>query len=163
MSMRLVINILILIVSTIAVGILLYVICNLKKVLNKLLTTGLTVIKENETKIQPIINNFANNTAIDILNSKALDKPLTQQSTRVITEKDTQNAVGKLLDSQPVKQSINNAIISTLSNDSIPNDSIPNDSHIFYSDNSTMFEKVLAQNIRSPIVSSSIANAVKNY
>ena len=158
MSMRLVINILILIVSTIAVGILLYVICNLKKVLNKLLTTGLTVIKENETKIQPIINNFANNTAIDILNSKALDKPLTQQSTRVITEKDTQNAVGKLLDSQPVKQSINNAIISTLSNDSIPNDS-----HIFYSDNSTMFEKVLAQNIRSPIVSSSIANAVKNY
>jgi hypothetical protein len=162
-------------VSATALGILLYCIINFKKVVNNAINTTLLVVKENKPSIQPVISDFANSTANNLLNNKSiiekgtdvittqtqtvlnngtLDTALTKQSTRVLNSDQTKTAVSNIINSPVVTKAISNAIISALGGNT--------DSNNLTSEPSA-FESALINNINNPGVANAIGNAVKNY
>jgi len=139
MSVRVTINALILLVAAAALGILLYIICNLQKVMTKILNTGLVVMKQNQSKIensiQPLVNDVGNNFANEMLDNKSLitkaTNVITTQTNLTLNNKDfdaslsalskritndvvndggVQTDVGKLIQSSPVRNAIATAI-----------------------------------------------------
>jgi hypothetical protein len=175
MSLRITINTLILLVASAALGILLYCIINFKKVVNKAINTTLLVVKENKPIIQPVISDFANSTADNLLNNKSiiqkgtdvittqmqnvlndgtLDGSLTKQSTRVLNNDQTKIAVSNIINSPVVTKAISNAIISALGGNMDYND---------LTSEPSAFENALINNINNPGVANAIGNAVKNY
>ena len=72
MSARIIINILILLVLAAFLGIILYIIFDFKKVLDKVLNTGLLVVKQNNSKIQGTLDNFSTTTVDNLLSDNKL-------------------------------------------------------------------------------------------
>ena len=177
MSLRITVNILILLVSATALGILLYCIINFKKVVNKAINTTLVVVEDNKSKIQPVVTDFANNTVNGLLNNKSivqkgtdvittqtehvlnegkLDKSLTNQSTRVLNNNDTKIAIANIINSPQVTKAISNAIVSSLGGGNMYTNNVSLTS-------TTPFEQALINNINNPEVANAIGSAVKNY
>ena len=148
-NVRNTLNFLILIICTTVLGLVLYIMINFKKILEKILCIGLNVIHENKS-IQPTLSDFADttintvlnnkkikttlqNTATDmlvnILNSNNLDTALSSQFDRIIGLDTTEQAVANLIQSPPVKTSLTNIIVKPLkSTIPSPNSSFQNSS-----------------------------------
>jgi len=72
MSARIIINSLILLVLATFLGIILYIIFNFKNLLEKVLNTGLLVVKQNNSKIQGTLDNFSTTTVDNLLSDNKL-------------------------------------------------------------------------------------------
>jgi hypothetical protein len=167
MSARTTINMLILIVSAAALGILLYIICNFKKVLNRMLQIGIGLVKENETKIQPIINDFStsavnnlldNKSLIskstgvvnDVFNSGNLTDALVSQTTQILGNDAVRAAIGGAIDSSEVHTAIGGVI-----------DSSEVHAAIGGAINSSEVESALVSTMKKPKIRTALSNTIK--
>jgi len=97
-KLRLVLNLLIVILLATLIGIIIYLATNLKKLINKLLKTAITSVKNNESTIQPVIDSYTTTSAqnmVNKLNGTPLDTPFNQ----ALSGKETATFKGGILQS----------------------------------------------------------------
>lgn len=123
MKVSIIVNILILLVLVTILGITLYVIINMDKVLNNTLKVGLSVIDKNEKSIQSRLDKFskttitnvmkdknivsqATDTTANILDSDQVNKSLVNQSNRILKNSTIRTNTANMISSEPVSGSI---------------------------------------------------------
>ena len=70
MALRSITTTISMIISLIMLIIFLYIVFNFKKILNKMLNTGLVVLKDNKKNIQPVLDNFSKTTSLNLIGDK---------------------------------------------------------------------------------------------
>ena len=123
MALRSITNTISMIISLIMLIIFLYIVFNFKKILDKMLNTGLVVLKDNKKNIQPVLDNFSKTTALNLMDDKdvnqKLQKNMNKQVTDVLKNKDTQsqlnNTLGNAITSN--QDNINAAMVNAIKSD----------------------------------------------
>ena len=132
MKVRVIVNILILLVLVTILGITLYVIINMDKVLNNTLKVGISVIDKNEKTIQSRLDKFskttitnvmkdknivsqATDTTANILDSDQVNKSLVNQSNRILKNPTIRKNTANMISSEPVSGSIADVVKNAVS------------------------------------------------
>ena len=101
MALRSITTTISMIISLIMLIIFLYIVFNFKKILNKMLNTGLVVLKDNKKNIQPVLDNFSKTTSLNLIGDKdvneKLQKNMNKQVTDILKNEDTQNQLNTTL------------------------------------------------------------------
>jgi hypothetical protein len=132
MKVSVIVNILILLVLVTILGITLYVIINMDKVLNNTLKVGLSVIDKNEKSIQSRLDKFskttitnvmkdknivsqATDTTANILDSDQVNKSLVNQSNNILKNPTVRTNTANMISSEPVSGSIADVVKNAVS------------------------------------------------
>jgi len=189
MSARTTINMLILIVSATALGILIWVIANFKKVMDRMLQIGIVLVKENETKIQPLIDDFSTSTANNllgngllitkstnvvssVLKSGNLNDGLSTQTNAVLADPSVRTMIADVaagaIENKDVKTALSNTIktepvVGAISSSILHAIGGEDGNMLAPNVAATKFDQALVGIINQSTVSNAIGNAVSNY